>query len=250
MVAGLSGCGLTEEVAAVAAKTPEEVLTASAPGPGAAPFGYTVAGLDAEGTPQHMTGVSSPVAKSYDLATSYEEKEAGFTMNMRFRVVGAESWVRITFDADRDLPGLPELPDRWLKVDPARTGGDADALPTSFTPADVDPGNAGALLATASGVTGTGTGTYAGTLDLTGVTGWEQIDVAKAGDTVEAVPFTATVDPAGQLTALTVEIPAIGAVPAYSYEVTYAYGGATAVAPPAAAETAETPEILYELFNA
>ncbi|MDR7278849.1 hypothetical protein [Catenuloplanes atrovinosus] len=249
MIAGLSGCGLPEEIAE-AAKTPRDVLAASAPGLESPPFAYTILGVDPEGVPQDLKGVVSPAAQSYDLATSYTDRDAGFTMNLRFRVVGPASWVRVTFDAEKDVQGLPELPDKWLKVDPARAGDEDDALPTAFTPADADPGTTAALISTAVAVTETGTGAYAGTMDLTRASDWELVDVAAAGDAVKSVPFTASVDGTGRLTALTVEIPAIGEVQAFSYQVTYAYGTAAPVEAPAAPDTAETPDLLYDLFAA
>ena len=88
LVAALSGCGLTEDVKkdiAATIQTPEEALTASAPDLETAPFAYTILGVDTDGTPQDLKGVASPAAKSYDMATSFTEKDAGFTMNMLSR---------------------------------------------------------------------------------------------------------------------------------------------------------------------
>ncbi|WP_033344431.1 hypothetical protein [Catenuloplanes japonicus] len=247
-IAGLTtGCAIAveDDAATTPAQTPAEIVAKSAPGATTTPFSFTITGLDTEGDAQDIKGVSSPTTKSYDLTATYVADEEGLTSTMQFRVVDQSAWVKMKFSG---LEGMPEMPDKWVVVDPSQAAAD-DSMPKGWTDADADPTGTDVLVDAVIDVTETGTGTYSGTLDLTKAEAADVVDLTKAGDTVKAVPFTATVDDSGRLTAITLKVPAIGEVAAFDYKVTFTYDGAKTIEAPVAAEVTEAPESLKDLLS-
>ena len=64
----------------------------------------------------------------------------------------------------------------------------------------------------------------------------------------QALPFAATVT-GGKVTEFVLTVPAAGPSKAQTFTATYDYGNAAPLAPPTAAESAKTPEFVYELLN-
>ncbi|MDI6106064.1 hypothetical protein QLQ12_46650 [Actinoplanes sp. NEAU-A12] len=120
-----------------------------------------------------------------------------------------------------------------------------------------DPAGAKGLTAAATSATRAGDGTYTGTADLSGAPGAtsrgllpgtaEQLE--RGGANLKAVPFEATVDRQGQLTSLTVRVPAYGSAPARDSRTRFsALGTPVTVAAPTAAEITDVPDSLRKLL--
>ncbi|MEV4706487.1 hypothetical protein [Actinoplanes sp. NPDC049316] len=249
-VAVMGGCGVADAVHDAASSTPatpEDKLLDALPDFSTGPFHFTVKG----GT-QPMTGVLDAAKKSYRIDVSQKDPDLGFTLTMKFLVVREKSWIKVDFKGTEGLTGFPELPKKWLLVDPAKVEDTEDA-PLTYDD-ETDPGEAGAVLRAIVDVKETGTGTYEGTTDLTkqGEAGIVEDSTLKAlGDKAKAVPFEATVDAEGRLTRTVVKIPAAGKAKAARYEVVYdEYGSAASPAEPAAAEQQKAPKAAYEMLNA
>jgi hypothetical protein len=244
------GCGVADaarEAVSPAPAGPRERLLEALPDTGTGAFRFIVKG----GT-QPMTGVLDASKKSYRLEVDEKDADLGFTLTMKFLVVREKAWIKVDFSGTEGLTGLPELPKKWMLVDPARIE-DAEDAPLSYDD-ETDPGEAGAVLRAIVDVRETGTGTYEGTTDLTrqGEAGIVTDTTLKAlGERAKAVPFEATVDAQGRLTRTVVKIPAAGKAKAARYEVVYdGYGSTEPPAEPAPADQQKAPKAAYEMLNA
>ncbi|WP_236718483.1 hypothetical protein [Actinoplanes sp. TFC3] len=144
------------------------------------------------------------------------------------------------------VPGITKA-GTWTHVDVSRLPEGANI---GLKPGQIDPANTAQLLTSTTDVRETGSGSYAGTLDLTkaaGVAGMDQKTISAWGDKAQNVPFTAGVDDQGRLSALTIQIPAINGQQAQPLEVLYTDYGTKVDAPrPAANEITEAPDNLYK----
>ncbi|MEU8327203.1 hypothetical protein [Micromonospora sp. NPDC048839] len=165
-------------------------------------------------------------------------------------------------------------PDSWVKLE--LSGATADSLPTikqlnlgkyqhldqsrikgnrslGFDFEKVDPAGSAVLTQGITEVRSTGTGAYAGTIDVTKAAEAGSLNaatIAALGTQAKTVPFTAKVDPQGRLSELVLQLPAAGQTAAQEVKMTYSdYGAATAAQKPPAAEVVEAPAELYNLFN-
>ncbi|MEV4639393.1 hypothetical protein AB0J80_18780 [Actinoplanes sp. NPDC049548] len=133
-----------------------------------------------------------------------------------------------------------------MLLDPARIK-DAEDAPLAYD-GDTDAGAVGAVFAAIVDVQRTGTGTYAGTADLTRQGDAEIVDeptLKTLGERAKTVPFTATVDGQGRLTSAVVKIPAA------EYVVTHdRYGATESLSEPAPDEQQKATEDVYEMLNA
>ncbi|MGI5147340.1 hypothetical protein ACQEVC_13335 [Plantactinospora sp. CA-294935] len=237
----LGGCGkLKEEVAAVTAK---QTLLDTVPDGSEGPFRFS--GKD--GT-DDVSGSVDPAAKGLELSTAIKDPEHGFTTTIAFRVLGEDIWTKISFTGTEGLTGLPKLPNKWLKLDPAKLT-DAESVPKYE---GTDPGNAGPLLQAATSVTEAGNGKYSGSIDLTSGEAAKVLEAERMtalGEAAKQVPFTATVD-GEHLTSLTLDVPAAGSAKAFQYVVQYRdFGSAPKLAAPAGAQAQNAPALAYELLN-
>ncbi|WP_159104739.1 hypothetical protein [Plantactinospora sp. BB1] len=238
----LGGCGkLQEEVATVTAK---QTLLETVPDGSEGPFRFS--GKD--GT-DDVSGSVDPAVKGLELSTAIKDPEHGFTTTIAFRVVGEDIWTKISFTGTEGLTGLPKLPNKWLKLDPAKLT-DSENVPKYE---GTDPGNAGPLLQAATSVTEAGSGKYSGSIDLTSgeaakVLSAEQMTAL--GEAAKQVPFTASVDGEQRLTSLTLDVPAAGSAKPFQYVVNYRdFGSTPKVAAPAGGQAQNAPELAYELLN-
>ncbi|GAA4692283.1 hypothetical protein [Phytohabitans rumicis] len=194
------------------------------------------------------TGVVDVAGKRLHYTTEYKDPSVGFTMTMAFLVIDQEAWVKITFSNTQSVRGLPKLPKAWLHVDRSKV---PDLK--NLTSDDLDPGSAAALFGSIVDVTESTAGSYAGTLDLTKTAEAEVVEpdaLTELGDKAKALPFRATVDSAGRLTAVSFDVPALGKEPAFTYETKYSdYGTAPAVEEPPADQVQEAPAEAYEFLN-
>ncbi|SCL40600.1 hypothetical protein GA0074692_5881 [Micromonospora pallida] len=243
----VAGCGPEIGPAAAPsspAPTPKEALLASVPDGTEGTFRLT--GRDST---SNVSGLVDPTAKGIQLDTSMKDPELGFTMTMSFLVLDEELWMKVAFSGTKGLTGLPKLPKRWMKLDPAKL--DDPASVPQYDGADV--GNAGPLIQAATDVREEGTGRYAGTVDLTAGEAakvLEAEEMAGLGDAAKQIPFTAVVDADGNLTSLSLAMPKSGSGKPWTYEIGYTdYGAAPAIAEPSGSAAQDAPSVAYELLN-
>ena len=246
-----TGCGEDSVAEAVkdAVQTPQQKLIAAAPTTTTDPYAYSIIQKGAPDQASDSKGVVNAPAKAYELTTVTKDAELGYTMTMEFRVVDQKSWIKVNFKNADDL-GLPEIPDGWMAIDPAKLK-KKDGVPLKFEDQDEDPARLGAMFTSIVDATEAGGGKYTGTLDYTTQTTTELIapETVKAlGDKAKALPFAATVT-GGKVTEFVLTVPAAGPSKAQTFTATYDYGNAAPLAPPTAAESAKTPEFIYELLN-
>ena len=115
---------------------------------------------------------------------------------------------------------------------------------------ETDPGHVSALLEASADLKETGTGTYAGTTDLSESGEAEIVDeetLKALGEKAKAVPIKLTADAEGRITRAVLDIPAAGKAKAATYEVIYdQYGSAAPIKAPTGAVKA--PAAVYEMF--
>ncbi len=241
----LAGCGQLGGGAGTATPTTpptaREKLAAAVPDGSAGRYAFSF-----KDSASSTKGVVEPKAKRVSMTISYKEPELGFTMTMAYLVVEADQWVKISFD--KQLPGMPRLPKKWLKVDPAKVEDDAFSGVE-----DPDPIAAGMLFGAIVDAEETKPGTFAGTLDLSKAADAQIVDedgLKALGAKAKAVPFTAVLDDTGRLTTLDIKVPAYAKAKAFTHHATYgAYGSAPEVTAPAAGDSQAATDEAYELLN-
>ena len=246
------GCGVADAVGDAAAPasaqllTPRDALLKSLPDASTGSFRFKVDGGE---TPS--TGEIDAGQQSYRVAFRYREPDPGFTLLSDFLVVRRESWIKLRFTDAEGVTGLPELPEKWMRIDPAKIEDSGD-VPVAYD-GETDPGEAGAVLRAIVDVRRTGAGKFAGTTDLTQQGDAGIVDDARLkalGDKAKAVPFEATVDGQGRLTSTVVEVPAAGKAKAVRYAITYTgYGSTPTPKGPAAGDQQQATAKVYELLN-
>ncbi|WP_442934074.1 hypothetical protein [Micromonospora sp. CPCC 205561] len=199
-----------------------------------------------------VTGVVDPAGKGMDLTLTEKDEKLGFTMKLSFRLIEQRSWMKVSFDGADELSSMLKLPKKWMELDHAKLT-DPASVPYYE---GADPGNAGAILRAAGDtVTDQGGGTYTGTVDLTHGEHVRQavadaLDVDALGPAAKQVPFTAVVGADGNLTSLTLEIPAAGKNKATKYVVRYFdFGKAPKITAPTGSQAQKAPASAYELLN-
>jgi hypothetical protein len=242
----LAGCGQVTETEQPPAPTPAETLRKGVPTTAADIFHYAIS----DGS-KAASGIVDTANKT--LTTDFNEKipDAGFTLTMRFLVVGDDSWAKISFGSAPAGLGLPKLPKKWMKLDTKKLGAEAEK---DLTYADqTDPGYIGTLVAAAAGLTEKSPGRFSGTVDLTQATEAEIVDTATLtalGEKAKTVPFEASLDAKGRISTATVKVPAAGKVKAMTYEVSYdQYGSAEGVPAPTGSAQVAAPKAAYDLLN-
>ncbi|MEU4624539.1 hypothetical protein AB0G04_31770 [Actinoplanes sp. NPDC023801] len=243
--AGLTACGVTETVQ----ETVEEVsatttLIKGVPTTSTPVFHYTI-----KGGVSPFSGVVDAPNKAITSDFVQDIEEGGFTLTMKFLVVGKQAWAKISFGGAPAGSGLPKLPRKWMKLDSGKlSAGSSEDLTYN---GESDPGYVSTLIESATGLKETGKGVYAGTTDLTRATEAEIVDDAtlKAlGEQAKAVPLELALDSEGRITKAVVKIPAAGKVKAGTYEVVYdRYGTAAPVKAPI--DVVAAPAAAYELLN-
>jgi hypothetical protein len=235
----------TSERTPASPATPKDQLLAAVPDGSQGSFRYTYNDAETQGS-----GVVDPAGKKLQHTTVYKDRALGFSITMTFLVVDQESWFKVAFANTRNVTGLPKLPKKWMHIDPSRVK-DFSGAELTFT--DPDPTGADSLFESTVDVQAAGTGEYRGVMDLTRASRAELVDketVTALGDKAKSIPFRATVDSAGRLTLVSLDVPAAGKTPAATYKVAYAdYGAAPPVAQPPTNDVQEAPAEAYELLN-
>ncbi len=245
----LAGCTATSTTTATPSATPSASATSAAPAPKDAllasiepltrtsyKYTLTTGGLTGQ-------GANDPVNKKATLALTGQQQSNSITINVT--AINTDVWMKLDFGANNN--NLKISADKWFHVDTTRLG----ANPTL----PVDPNgaaNAANLLSGAVDVQRSDPKHFSGTLDLTKATGttWlGQTDLSSVSAKAKAVPFTATVDDQGRLSALRIDVSAVD--PALTpVQSTYSdYGTTVTATRPDPAQTVEAPDSVYQLFK-
>ncbi|NLU77142.1 hypothetical protein HCA58_01785 [Micromonospora sp. HNM0581] len=236
--------GCEDEAAPEAAPPPpdpKQELLAAVPNDQDPAFRFSTS--DASGD---VSGVVDPVNQGMNIDTVTKDED--FTLEMSFRMVESRTWVKVNFEGAQDIQKLMKLPTKWMELDPARVE-EPDTLPTYE---GTDPGNTDAIIRAATDVQAGEPGTYTGVVDLSAAP--ELADalegVAALGDAEGQLPFSAVVGADGNLSSLTLEIPAAGKNKASEYVVEYFDFGATpAVVAFTEEQAQQAPTAAYDLLN-
>jgi hypothetical protein len=241
---GSTSAGVSGTTASPTPKDPKDVLTASTPTAAGGAFQFTgkETGLDESGT-------VDPTDKTLDLKL-VTSGDGNLTITFEFVVVEQKVWLKAAIKAPKGTSGLPKIPGKWMLLDPSKINSGYQSLLQFDNP---DPSDVSSFLLGLVAAQETGAGQYTGTIDLTKATDQQVVDAATMtalGDAAKAVPFTATLDGKGRLTAFTANIPAAGTKAAQTYAATFTnYGAAPAVSAPPAADTQDAPASVYTLLN-
>ncbi|MBX7265133.1 hypothetical protein KIF24_03025 [Micromonospora sp. Llam7] len=237
----VAGCDDKATPEAAPPPDPKQELLAAVPDEQDPAFRFTTS--DAAGD---VSGVVDPANQGMDIDTVTKDKD--FTLEMSFRMVETRTWMRVNFKGAKDIQKLMKLPTKWMELDPTKVEG-PDSLPAYE---GTDPGNAEAIIQAATEVQTGEPGTYAGAVDLSAVPELADIleGLAALDDAAGQLPLTAVVGADGNLTSLTLEIPAAGKQKASEYVVEYFDFGS---APEVVAFTGDTaqqaPAAAYDLLN-
>ncbi|MEW2472658.1 hypothetical protein AB0875_02565 [Micromonospora gifhornensis] len=237
----VAGCDDETPQAAPPPPDPKQELLAAVPTDEDPAFRFTTSDTSGD-----VSGVIDPANQGMDIDTVTKDKD--FTLEMSFRMVDSRTWMKVNFKGSKDIQKLMKLPTKWMEMDPAKLDG-PDTLPTYQ---GTDPGNAEVIIRAASDVQAGEAGSYTGVIDPSA-----QPDLADAlegiatlGDAAEPIPFTAVVGADGNLTSLSLKIPAAGKKKASEYVVEYYDFGTT---PPITALTPDkaqkAPTSAYDLLN-
>ncbi|TWJ23995.1 hypothetical protein JD76_04141 [Micromonospora endolithica] len=250
LVPGMAACNKSESAdpAASASATPadpKEALRASTKELGQGNFTFTMTGAGLTGK-----GLVHKPSNSVQFDLTFDDG-SGSTMGMEMIMIESDSWVKMDLGELADsVPAMAKLKDKYQHIDKTKIK-DSDALAVDLE--NPDPAGADALFKSITDVQETGKGTYAGKLDVSGVTDSGAIDsdvIKSLGDQAKALPFTAKLDDQGRLAELTMPIPAAGETKAHEIKVTYAdYGKATGAQKPPADKVIEASPETYEMFQ-
>jgi hypothetical protein len=145
------------------------------------------------------------------------------------------------------LPGVDAK--KWLRIDRAKI--------KSFAALGIrdinDPTGVNTLAKTIATIQKTGARSYKGTLDLSkgsDAFGLDEAAVRQLAEKAKAIPFEATVNDAGKLATWKMTIPAYGAEKETTFELAYTdHGGKFPLTKPAAGETANPPQTVYDMLQ-
>ncbi|QKW16348.1 hypothetical protein [Verrucosispora sp. NA02020] len=217
---------------------PKQELLDAVPGDQDPAFRFTTSG--------DVSGVVDPANRGMDIDTVTKDKD--FTLEMSFRMIESRTWMKVNFKGDKNIQKLMKLPTTWMELDPTKVDG-PDSLPTYE---GTDPGNAEVIIQAASDVQAGEGGTYTGTVDLSAQPDLADAleGVAKLSDAITQIPLTAVVGADGNLTSLTLAIPADGEQKASEYVVEYFdFGSAPAIVAFTEDEAEKAPTAAYDLLN-
>jgi hypothetical protein len=248
--AALAGCGPMSSAPKAASsptpKSPSEVLLAAVPTDKSGPYRFRVDDIDGK-----LAGVVDAPKKTVSIGITQKQADVPVTLDMRFLIIDARSWVKIKF-TPAGLAGLPRIPAKWQLLDPSKIKDQADS-PLAYGADQSDPGYTHEVIANAAQVRLTSAGHYRGVTDLSR-TGVEDIvdnaTVKALGERVKSVPFTAATDARGRLTRLDLRIPAAGKTKAHTYSTVYdGYDSAAAPGVPGAGEQQKAVPAVYDMLN-
>ncbi|GGN71584.1 hypothetical protein GCM10010112_39010 [Actinoplanes lobatus] len=228
---------------------PGEELVGAIPGPGTPAYRFSFGGSACDSA----EGVVDWAGQAMSMAITGAGPEAGTSISLRVLLLPESSWFRVVTSPAEIGPVL-DMPSGWIAFDPSRVDDFAESGNTVGDSGDHDPIQLTKLLEASNGVARAGHRRYSGTLDLTKATGTLLLSaekIRKLGDAAAAVPFTASVDAAGRLSALTADIPAVGGQAGGTCRIALDdYGKAPTPKEPPADERGDADEDrIYEILN-
>ena len=169
----------------------------------------------------------------------------GLKVSIDAQLTQNDYWVKET---GLPVPGIDTT--KWLHLDPTKV----TSLNAVSFGGPTDPTGLQDLATTVVSVESPSAKQLKGTFDFTKHT-WGPVanaaTVSGLGDKAKAVPFEATLDDQGRLTALKIMIPANGSVQAREVDVTYSdFGADVKPSSPASTDTVEAPDLVYTFINA
>jgi hypothetical protein len=196
-------------------------------------YRYTMKAGDASGG-----GTVDPSLKQSSMAITVAE------FKTEVLIIDPELFARIS---GLPIPGLDSK--KWLRIDRAKI--------KSFAALGIrdvnDPTGVNTLAKTIASIQKTGDKSYKGTLDLSkgsDAFGLDEAAVRQLAEKAKAIPFEATVNDAGKLATWKMTIPAYGAEKETTFELAYTdHGGKFPLAKPAAGETANPPQTVYDMLQ-
>jgi hypothetical protein len=200
-------------------------------------YKYTMKAGDASGG-----GSVDPAAKQSSMAIAVGSGADQFRTEVL--IIDPELFVKIT---GLPLPGVDGK--KWLRIDRARI--------KSFTALGIqdidDPTGVKTLAKTIATIQKTGDSSYKGTLDLSkgsAAFGLDEAAVRQLGEKARAIPFEATVNPAGKLATWKMTIPAFGGEKETTFDLAYTdHGGTFGLKKPAAGEIVNPPAAVYDMLQ-
>jgi hypothetical protein len=187
-------------------------------------------------------GAADPAAKKNHM--SVKGTQDGVNLTMDLVLVGSDVWLKM------DLGGLNStvgIPTKYMHLDRSKL---KDASGLGFSTEDADPAESAKLFQGVVDAQKVDATHYKVTFDLTKSTG-SSVDEevkSKLGDKAKAVPGTVTLDDQGRLSEVTIDLSAVD--PQATVKVTYSdYGAPVTVNAPAAGDTVEAPQAVYDMFN-
>src|SRR5690242_17585959 len=120
---GCAGAAASNGTAAKASKppaTPKETLLASVPTTSTGPYSYSIRYVGAPDTLSDVVGTVNPPGKAYQTQTEQKDANLGFTTTVNFRIVEQKVWMKIFFRHTEGLTGIPDLPEKWMLLEPAK----------------------------------------------------------------------------------------------------------------------------------
>ncbi len=196
-------------------------------------YKYSMKAGDASGT-----GTMDPVAKQSSMTITVAE------FKTEVLIVDPDLFARIS-----GLPLTGVDAKKWLRIDRTKI--------KSFAALGIrdvnDPTGVNTLAKTIATIQKTGDRSYKGTLDLSkgsDAFGLDEAAVRQLAERSRAIPFEATVNDAGKLATWKMTIPAYGAEKETPFELAYSeHGGKFPVTKPAAGETANPPQLVYDMLQ-
>ena len=219
------------ESAAAAAATTD--LNAAVQEPTKTSYKYSMKAGDASGT-----GTVDPTLKQSSMVITVAE------FKTEVLIIDPELYARIS-----GLPVTGVDAKKWLKIDRTKI--------KSFAALGIrdvnDPTGVNTLAKTIATIQKTGDKSYKGTLDLSkgsDAFGLDEAAVRQLAEKAKAIPFEATVNDAGKLATWKMTIPAYGAEKETAFQLAYSeHGSKFPVTKPAAGETANPPQVVYDMLQ-
>lgn len=217
--------------------TPAEKLTSAAQYLLTTSFKYTLQSSGLSGQ-----GAADPANKKATMTMSGTQDSLAVKLDSV--VIGTDAWVKLDVGGKNDMIGIPT---KWMHLDQTKMGKDS-GLGIDVTGAD--PSDAAGLFNGLADVKQVDAQHYNVTFDLTKAKGSTvtQDIVSSLGDKAKSVPGTVELDSQGRLSKVNLDLSAID--PSRSVAMSYSdYGTPVSVSAPAAGDTVDAPDAVYQMFT-
>ena len=247
-VIGISGCGPTEDQSAPAAPPSPSSSPSAEPDDPAAELAEAAARL-ADDTVRvrvavtgqmTLTGVLDPRGQAAVAKVDMGAVDDGTQAEVR--QVGKDVWIKLKGPVPAMLGGNGQ----WMHLSAAELSATSNF---NVLPGD-DPAGARAMIAAMTGIKRSGPHGFTGTMDLTRTSRYSAETLKALGAKAAFVPFTATTDAQGRLTALSTDLSAIVSGAGQLTTAFSDFGVPVDVERPPAAETTELPSELKSVIDA